>query len=1313
MSAPALPLEKALPRSQERRDATITVEKVLSWILQDFASLQLTVILFLLGIFVIWVGTTAQADAEIWQVVDRYFRSFFMKVEYKYIFPAQFFPAWLHNMSDHFDYLAQHSPRRMSGIFEILKGGFYAPGGMCVGLMMMLNLLAAHLWRFKVQASGTRLMAGLGMTLFGVLLTFLVIASGDSSQGLQGVPFFSWGQMWIGLLFLYMVGVIGGGAALASWMPTVFGGGTQQQRIVFGLCAGVLAILATLWCYLIYSGVRVPDEGLRILWQLMMGVLGTIPLLAGCIMVFKQRGGIVVIHAGIALMMFGELFVSLYAVENQARMAEGQTVNYVYDVRNTELAITHKQEDGKEEVIAIPRSKLLLSASSKKPVDDKRLPFDVQVLQYMQNSTLRRAKSSDKLPYNAGEAFKSKVALVDLPASKGTDSDAPVDEGAMYVKFTEKQSGKDLGTYALSQKVTSSFEEPFEDEVKLGQEKYGVSLRFQRSYRPYSLRLIDARGDKFTASMITKNFSSDVHLVDPSRNTNRTVHIWMNNPLRFAGETFYQSGFGSLSQTKDYTILSVVTNTGWMIPYVACMIVAIGLVSHFLVTLARFLQKSLESDKESAGIQKSITSGSNGEVLLLIAMFLFLPVISWPFILLFVGYKSFTREMKADRPKSNKVVVMLSAASVLAASLLFVIWLGYWMSSPKFKNKEMNIAGFSRLPVMDDGRVKPMDSLARNSARSMSGSFYERVKDEDGKRTQAVEWLLDTITASPKAKKYKLFKIDTPEVVEVLGLDPRPGDWCYSIDEIGGRPLAVIFRLESPPEDLQELQREFVESKYGAFVKEAEAAAALRRQKKEVTEYQLHVLKLADRLEEYRKLIRSFEAIVLPPLPDREEAAQDPIAQQRWQQEFQRVNQQIEAIRDEKPVFAVAMAPDEQRKERWQPYAIAMRDVQMERLKKQVGAGEKEPDQPTLFFYRMLEGYRTGDAEEFNNSLQKYQAELAKHPPTDYSAFKVNLEDRFNAFSPFYMGMFTYVLAFLVAVMAIPVWILIPPLRKPLNWTAFTLVVLTLLVHTLALVLRIYISGRPPVTTLYSSAIFIGWAGVIFGVVIELIFRLGVGNILAGVSGFATLFIAYLLAQDGETMPQLAAVLDTQFWLATHVVCITLGYAATFIAGFAAIAYVGMSMATPVANRDVRKSVGMIVYGIICFAILFSFVGTVLGGLWADDSWGRFWGWDPKENGALIIVMWNAVALHARWGGLVKERGLALLAIGGNIVTAWSWFGVNQLGIGLHSYGFNKGLAAILCWFVVSQLVLIAVGLLPTKWWWSYAAEEQREKVPA
>jgi cytochrome c biogenesis factor len=123
------------------------------------------------------------------------------------------------------------------------------------------------------------------------------------------------------------------------------------------------------------------------------------------------------------------------------------------------------------------------------------------------------------------------------------------------------------------------------------------------------------------------------------------------------------------------------------------------------------------------------------------------------------------------------------------------------------------------------------------------------------------------------------------------------------------------------------------------------------------------------------------------------------------------------------------------------------------------------------------------------------------------------------------------------------------------------------------------------------------------------------------------------------------------------------------------------------------------VYGIVCFATLFSLVGTVLGGIWADQSWGRFWGWDPKENGALILVLWNAIILHCRWGGLVRQRGLMMLAVFGNVVTSWSWFGVNMLGVGLHSYGFMQSAFYWLIGFVVSQLLIIGLGALPLERW--------------
>ena len=212
--------------------------------------------------------------------------------------------------------------------------------------------------------------------------------------------------------------------------------------------------------------------------------------------------------------------------------------------------------------------------------------------------------------------------------------------------------------------------------------------------------------------------------------------------------------------------------------------------------------------------------------------------------------------------------------------------------------------------------------------------------------------------------------------------------------------------------------------------------------------------------------------------------------------------------------------------------------------------------------------------------------------------------------------------------------------------------------------------------------------------------------------GACTLIIAHFLSLSGDTLEMMQAVLDTNFWLATHVVIVTLGYASTYVAGFLAIVYVLRGFFTSSLDPATARSLARMVYGIVCFATLFSFVGTVLGGIWADQSWGRFWGWDPKENGALIIVLWNALILHARWGGWVKERGLVNLAIAGNIVTSWSWFGVNMLGIGLHSYGFMNGAFQVLAAFVVSQLVLIVIGCLPAARWRSFQGKSSTPTLP-
>jgi ABC-type transport system involved in cytochrome c biogenesis permease subunit len=352
----------------------------------------------------------------------------------------------------------------------------------------------------------------------------------------------------------------------------------------------------------------------------------------------------------------------------------------------------------------------------------------------------------------------------------------------------------------------------------------------------------------------------------------------------------------------------------------------------------------------------------------------------------------------------------------------------------------------------------------------------------------------------------------------------------------------------------------------------------------------------------------------------------------------------------------------------------------------------------------MATAYAANDATTFNQTVDRYSQSLTQNLPK--RVWKAKVESIFNQLQPFYGAMVLYVLIFILACAS---WLIWP---ESLGRIGLALLVTTFVIHSCGLFTRMYLEGRPPVTNLYSSAVFIGWGAVLLGIFLERFYRNGIGSATASMIGFITLLIAHHLSMDGDTMEMMRAVLDTNGWLATHVVCVTLGYASTFLAGALAVLYIIRGTFTSSLDRATASSLARMTYGIVCFATLFSFVGTILGGIWADQSWGRFWGWDPKENGAMLIVLWNAIILHARWGGLVKQRGLMVLAVFGNIVTSWSWFGVNMLGIGLHSYGFMDSAFAWLSAFIVSQIVIMLIGLLPPHTWRS-SLKQPDKKVPA
>ncbi len=596
----------------------------------------------------------------------------------------------------------------------------------------------------------------------------------------------------------------------------------------------------------------------------------------------------------------------------------------------------------------------------------------------------------------------------------------------------------------------------------------------------------------------------------------------------------------------------------------------------------------------------------------------------------------------------------LLAALILAASAQADV-----AGSPE----KMEMEKFAELPVAYQGRIKPYDTLARVALLIISDR--QTWEDRDGERRPAVQWLLDVISGAPEATRHRVFRIENKQVLSRLGLEPREG-FRYAIEEFHG--------------------------KIRVFQKDLNAARRKKEGKRSL--YETRALEIGNHLQRYMRLRQAFNLSQLYHRILRTNRTLGSQGRKRIQKAVGHYKRIVKSVANQPVPHAI---PPAKGKGDWRPFVT----VAFEEGLRPYAAGKSvEPVPAARDLAAILHAWRNDNAGAFNRAVERYRSRLGSRSETDLT--RLSFETFFNKMQPFYRSLWLYVAGFIVTCLGWLVW------RRPLHWTGAGLIFVGLLIHTFGIALRIYLSGRPPVTNLYSSAVFMGWAAVIGGLIIQAIYRMGFGNVVAGILGAGCVFVAHHLAmaQDQDTLQVMQAVLDTNFWLATHVTTVTLGYTATFLAGLIGILFVALGVIFGLARRvtqadqkQIFQVLGRMIYGVLCFALLFSFVGTVLGGLWADDSWGRFWGWDPKENGALIIVLWNALILHSRWGGMIRERGLAHLAIVGNIVTSWSWFGVNMLGVGLHSYGFMGTARFWLSAFVISQLLIIAVGLIPLPVW--------------
>jgi ResB-like family len=284
-----------------------------------------------------------------------------------------------------------------------------------------------------------------------------------------------------------------------------------------------------------------------------------------------KKAGIWVVHAGLILLFVGEFVTGVFQVETQLAIEEGQTVNFVEHPRQQELTLIDTTDPAWDLVHSVPES--LLAEGGLVPVPGT--PLVLFVRRYWENAQLSRAGPGSQPVANAG--LGASVAVQPL---RPTTSDDRVNAPAAVVE--PRAGGRSSGAWLVSGQLDGPQQFTYQGRT------YSLAMRPRRQYLPYSMTLKKFSHDVYEGTTIPKNFSSLVHLSNPGKGESRDVLIYMNQPLRYGGKAFYQASFG---KNDTLSILQVVENPGWLLPYISCALVGLGLMIHFGISLSRALRR--------------------------------------------------------------------------------------------------------------------------------------------------------------------------------------------------------------------------------------------------------------------------------------------------------------------------------------------------------------------------------------------------------------------------------------------------------------------------------------------------------------------------------------------------------------------------------------------------------------------------------------------------------------------------------------------------------------------------------------------------
>lgn len=324
---------------------------------------------------------------------------------------------------------------------------------------------------------------------------------------------------------------------------------------------------------------------------------------------------------------------------------------------------------------------------------------------------------------------------------------------------------------------------------------------------------------------------------------------------------------------------------------------------------------------------------------------------------------------------------------------------------------------------------------------------------------------------------------------------------------------------------------------------------------------------------------------------------------------------------------------------------------------------------------------------ELTAAVQEFIELARREAPDKYAQdSKIKWELHLNAFHPFNVAAYSYLLGliFLVSFQVSG--------RSFAYSLAWVFLSLGFFLHAYGMGIRIYLTGRPPVSNMYETVIWVPWASVLFGVVME---RLQNNRIVlmaaAGVAVFCLLLADLAPTVLDASIHPLEPVLRSTFWLTTHVLIILLGYSAFFLALALGDVLLFMYLKDEQKYAQQIQQGSNSIYRSLQIGVVLLSAGTILGGIWADYSWGRFWGWDPKETWALICILGYLALLHGRLVGWVKNFELAAGSVVAFSLVVMAWYGVNYaLGAGLHTYGFGAGGVEYAGGFVVAHILYVA-----------------------